>query len=77
MYQCTLHFIIASSKQRQSLRKAIAQDKKRISEIVAHYNSVIEDLQPMQSLLTTEEVATGRFPWSALSGIIDGENHAP
>jgi len=61
VYQFILHFI-ASSKQRQSLRKAIAQDKKRISEIVAHYNSVIEELQPLQSLLTTEEVATGRFP---------------
>ena len=68
------HFT-ASSKQRQALRKAIAQDKKKISEVVTHYNSVIQDLQPSQSLLTTEEVTAGIFPWSALSGMICGSHN--
>ena len=59
---------VASSKQRSSLRKAVAQDKKRIEEAVSQYNSVLAEVQPTANLLTTEDVMQQRFPWSAITG---------
>lgn len=60
---------IASSKQRSSLRKAVAQDKKRIEEAVSQYNSILAEVQPTATLLTTEDVMQQKFPWSAITGI--------
>ena len=59
----------ASSKQRSSLRKAVAQDKKKIEEAVSQYNNILIELQPTATLLTTEEVMQQRFPWSAITGM--------
>ena len=64
-----ISFFKASSKQRSSLRKAVAQDKKRMDETVSQHNSVVTELEPTAALLTSDEVMQQRFPWSAITGI--------
>jgi len=59
---------IATSKQRTSLRRAVASDKK-IAEYIMQYNAVLTDLNLIESPLSSEEVMKGKFPWSAISGI--------
>jgi len=47
----------------------VAQDKKKIEETVSQYNSILLELQPTATMLTTEAVMLQRFPWSAITGI--------
>jgi len=63
---------IATSKQRTSLRRAVASDKKKIAEYIMQYNAVLTDLNLIESPLSSEEVMEGKFPWSAISGIYSG-----
>ena len=69
---CSVCMWIATSKQRTSLRRAVASDKKKIAEYIILYNAVLTDLDLTESPLSSEEVMEGKFPWSAISGIYSG-----
>ncbi|XP_065901149.1 uncharacterized protein [Dysidea avara] len=58
-----------TSKQRTSLRRAIASDKKKIAEYIIQYNAVLTDLDLTENSLSSEEVMEGKFPWSAITGM--------
>ena len=65
---CYLYFHLATSKQRTSLRRAVASDKKKMAEYILQYNAVLTDLDMMENPLSSEEVMEGKFPWSAIAG---------
>ena len=61
--------ILASSKQRCSLRKAIATDKAKLQKVIEKYCSVQQCLQPEARILVVEEdILSGQFPWCTLTG---------
>ena len=65
-------FIVASSKQRSNLRKAISTDKTKLQKAIEKYCSVQEYLLPNERIEISEaDIVTGEFPWSALTGTYD------
>ena len=60
--------LIATSKQRTSLRRAIAADKKKMMECIAQYNDIVAELYPSEDNLSIDEIMDGKFPWSAITG---------
>lgn len=62
---CTDH--VASSKQRSSLRRAIADEKKKLGKYIQQYNSVVQDVDLDLPLLQDQDIFEGKFPWSPLS----------
>ena len=63
-----VYIFIATSKQRTSLRRAVASDKKKIMECITQYNTILTELHPSDDYLSIEEVMDGKFPWSAITG---------
>lgn len=63
-------FVLASSKQRASLRKSISEEKNRIKKYVSEYKKVVVESNMQIPVVTEEEVMLAQFPWSQLSGII-------
>ena len=62
-----VYIYIATSKQRTSLCRAVASDKK-IMECIALYNAILTELYPSEDNLSVEEVMDGKFPWSSITG---------
>ena len=61
--------IVASSKQRSNLRKAITADKTKLRMAIQKYHSVQEYLQPNERIqIVEDDIVAGEFPWSALTG---------
>ena len=57
----------ASSKQRSHLRRAVASEKKKLSNCVQKYNDLcIEDEN--YSATSVSAIIDGDFPWSLLTG---------
>jgi hypothetical protein len=56
-----------SSKQRSSLRRAIADDKKKLTKYIHQYNSVAHDVELDIPPLQEKDIFEGKFPWSPLS----------
>lgn len=59
-----------SSKQRSNLRKAVTADKSKLHKAIQKYYSVQEYLPLREHIeIDANDIVTGEFPWSALSGI--------
>ena len=64
---CMCHIVIASSKQRSSLRRAITAEKKKVLKHIQQYNSVVYDVGLELPHLQESDIFDGKFPWSPLS----------
>ena len=56
--------VVASSKQRSSLRKAITADKSKLNRAIQKYCRVQEYLPPSERIEIAEnDIVAGEFPW--------------
>ena len=69
------NFYIATSKQRSKYRKAIAENKKKVAKLVENYNKIIKNGSVItdETEVSEEDVISGCFPWSALTGNISAK----
>ena len=60
---------VVSSKQRSSLRRSSATDRKKISKLVTQYQILSRQIGEEPPL--EKDVLEGNFPWSALTGMYE------
>ncbi len=58
-----------SSKHRAKLRQTISEDRKKLKNLTAQYNSALESMQCQLPRASEEDILAGKFPWLELVGM--------
>ena len=60
--------MVASSKQRAHLRRAVSTEKAKLELCVSKYNALSTMIDDFEST-TVADIINGDFPWSSLTGM--------